>query len=330
MVIAEPHERKMQMSYRNGREKYGDDRNDSRREDDRRKAPEPRYRQVKSPATVEDQIEKLLSRGCIIEDMDHAVCALSNINYYRLAHYFAIFLETKSKYREGTSFEVVMHIYDFDRLLRSLLLLALEEVEITMRANISNYHALKYGALGYLNESSFDTRHNHKAFLKKLDRMIENNTGEQLVTHHMKKYGGAFPLWVIMELFSFGALNTFYSDMKIEDKRAIAEAAFDLPYRCVENWLNCLSELRNQCAHYNRLYANNLSSVPKQPPDMQRNMSNTLFDYIIVLKKLYPRSDVWNTAFAAKLTLLIAEYREVIDLSYIGFPENWEDILIDK
>lgn len=292
-------------------------------------APRPGYRQVKSPATVEDQIEKLQSRGCIIEDMDHAVCALSNINYYRLAHYFAIFLETKSRYREGTSFEVVMHIYDFDRLIRSLLLLALEEVEITMRANISNYHALKYGALGYLNEAGFDDRHNHKAFLKKIDRMIENNTGEQLVTHHMKKYGGAFPLWVIMELFSFGALNTFYHDMKVEDKRAVAEAAFGLPYRCVENWLNCLSELRNQCAHYNRLYANPLSSVPKAPPDMQRTMSNTLFDYIIVLKQLYPRSDVWNTAFAAKLTLLIAEYSEVIELQHIGFPENWEEILID-
>ena len=321
------------MAYSNDRRrggKYGGDGDERIVTEQRKRPPETKYRQVKSPATVEDQIEKLKSRGCIIEDMDHAVCALSNINYYRLAHYFAIFLETKTRYREGTSFEVVMHIYDFDRLMRSLLLLALEEVEITMRANISNYHALKYGALGYLNESSFDDRHNHKAFLKKIDRMIENNTGEQLVTHHIKKYGGAFPLWVIMELFSFGALNTFYSDMKVEDKRAIAEAAFDLPYRCVENWLNCLSELRNQCAHYNRLYANELSSVPKQPPDMDRTMSNTLFDYIIVLKKLYPRSDVWNTAFAAKLTLLIAEYSEVIDLSYIGFPENWEDILIDK
>lgn len=321
------------MAYSNDRRrggKYGGDGDEHSAAELRKRPPETKYRQVKSPATVEDQIEKLKSRGCIIEDMDHAVCALSNINYYRLAHYFAIFLETKTRYREGTSFEAVMHIYDFDRLMRSLLLLALEEVEITMRANISNYHALKYGALGYLNESSFDDRHNHKAFLKKIDRMIENNTGEQLVTHHIKKYGGAFPLWVIMELFSFGALNTFYSDMKVEDKRAIAEAAFDLPYRCVENWLNCLSELRNQCAHYNRLYANELSSVPKQPPDMDRTMSNTLFDYIIVLKKLYPRSDVWNTAFAAKLTLLIAEYSEVIDLSYIGFPENWEDILIDK
>ena len=291
---------------------------------------EQRIPRVKSPATVEDQIGKLKSRGCIVNDYDKAVSALSNINYYRLAHYFAVFLETKNRYREGTSFETVMRIYDFDRLMRSLLLTALEEVEITMRANISNYHALKYGALGYLNEASFDNRHNHKAFLKKIDRMIENNTGEQLVTHHMQKYGGAFPLWVIMELFSFGALNTFYSDMKLEDKRAVAESAFDLPYRCVENWLQCLSELRNRCAHYNRLYADPFGVAPKQIPDLDRNMSDTLFDYVLVLKQLYPHNEIWNVTIAGKLSQLIAEYSMYIELYRIGFPDNWQVYLVDK
>ncbi len=286
---------------------------------------------VKSPATVEDQIEKLKSRGCIIEDMDHAVCALSNINYYRLAHYFAVFLETKNRYKEGTSFETVMHIYDFDKMMRNLLLTALEEVEITMRANVSNYHALKYGALGYLNESGFDpARHNHKVFVKKIERVIEKNTGEQLVAHHMKKYGGAFPLWVIMELFSFGLLNSFYSEMKVEDKRAIAENAFGMPYRCVENWLNCLSELRNHCAHYNRLYANPLSSTPKPIPGLDRDMSNTLFDYMLILKQLFPRNEVWNSAFAVRLSMLIAQYNEVVDLSQIGFPADWRDYIFDS
>ena len=302
---------------------------DSDRYSGRKKNYENSFRPVKSPATVAEQIEKLESRGCVIEDMDHAVCALSNINYYRLAHYFAIFLESKNRYRPGTSFEAVMHIYDFDRLLRSLLLMALEEVEITLRANISNYHALKYGALGYLNDSSFDPRHNHKAFVRRIEHMIENNSGEQLVAHHIRKYGGVFPLWVIMELFSFGSLNMFFHDMKSEDKKAVAETAFGVPYRCVDNWIDCLSDLRNDCAHYNRLYANTLPSVPKQPPDMTRPMSDTLFDYVIILKKLFPRSEVWKTAFAAKLALLIAEYREVIDLSYIGFPENWMEVLSD-
>ena len=127
------------MSRRYGKqnnERYGERSGDNTDRQTNRQ-PQQRFSKVKSPATVEDQIEKLRSRGCIIEDYDHAVCALSNINYYRLAHYFAIFLETKSHYREGTSFEAVMHIYDFDRMMRSLLMTTLEEVEITMRANIS-------------------------------------------------------------------------------------------------------------------------------------------------------------------------------------------------
>ena len=90
-----------------------------------------------------------------------------------------------------------------------------------------------------------------------------------------------------------------------------------------------VSELRNHCAHYNRLYANNLSAVPKQPPDLTRPIGNTLFDYVLILKRLYPRSDVWNTAFVTKLELLIAEYDEVVDLSYIGFPLDWQSYIRD-
>ena len=151
---------------------------------------------VKSPATIQAQIDKLVERGCIIEDMKEAKRTLTNINYYRLAYYFALFLEDKHHYRQGTSFEKIMRIYDFDRMLRSLLLSVLEEIEITMRAVISNFHAMKYGALGYLNPSSFDFHHKHQPFLTKIDRMIESNTDEDLVAHHLTKYGGAFPLWL--------------------------------------------------------------------------------------------------------------------------------------
>lgn len=278
---------------------------------------------VKSPATVEAQIEKLRSRGCVIDDEDFAKDTLKNINYYRLAHYFSVFLDKKNKYRDGTTFEKVLAVYDFDRMLRSLLLSMLEEVEITMRANVSNYHALKFGALGYLNESSFDYHHNHKSFVKKIERMIDSNNGEAIVEHHKNKYGGAFPLWVIMELFSFGMLNFFYCDLRVEDKREIAESAFGLHYRAVESWLKCLSDLRNHCAHYNRLYGNDFEDTPKQPSDMTRPISNTLFDYILILKRLYPRKDSWNGGFVARLSMLLLEYKDVIELKNIGFPDDW-------
>lgn len=285
------------------------------------------YKSVKNPATIKAQIEKLKSRGCVIDDEERAKFVLSNINYYRLVHYFSVFLDKNGSYKDGTTFEKVMRVYDFDRLLRSLLLTALEEVEISMRAHVSNYHALKYGALGYLNESTFDFHHNHKYFISKIDRLVETNTGEAMVSHHMKKYGGSFPLWVIMELFSFGMLNTFYADLKTDDKKAIADEAFDVSYRCVEDWLYCLSDLRNACAHYNRLYANVLENIPKQPGDYHRPLTNSVYDHILILKRLYPRDDAWRTTFLMRLEMLLMEYADVVELEHIGFPDDWREEL---
>ena len=130
----------------------------------------------KTPATIKQQIEILRQRGCIIDDEEYARKCLTNINYYRLAYYFAPFLERKGKYRDGTTFEQIMKVYDFDRVLRRMLMTYLEEIEISMRAIISNYHAMKYGALGYLNASGFDPHHNHQAFLSKIERLIEAQT----------------------------------------------------------------------------------------------------------------------------------------------------------
>ncbi len=53
---------------------------------------EKRYSTVKSPASIPAQIEKLKSRGCIIEDEKEAAFVLSTVNYYRLVHYFDVFL----------------------------------------------------------------------------------------------------------------------------------------------------------------------------------------------------------------------------------------------
>ena len=76
----------------------------------------------KLPSTVEEQIEKLRERGCIVEDEEFAKETLTDINYFRLAHYFSLFLEEDGKYREGTKFRQVMRVYDFDRRLRNLLI----------------------------------------------------------------------------------------------------------------------------------------------------------------------------------------------------------------
>ena len=284
---------------------------------------------VKEPASVEGQLQKLKERGCIVENEQQAVQTLTNINYYRLAYYFSVFLEAKSCYREGTTFCRVVRIYDFDRRLRNLLLEVLEEIEIAMRAYVSNLHAAKYGASGYMNIGSFDFRHNHKAFLQKIERLVEANYDSGMVMHHVKKYGGNFPLWAIMELFSFGMLCVFFEDMKPEDREEIAKDRFGVSTGMLISWLNNLSDLRNHCAHYHRLYGSRLGRVPSKPAFLGENfrMNDMVFDYITVIKAAYCRKNDWSRAFVEPLKKLLSEYGEDVDLKDLGFPPNWEELL---
>jgi len=291
---------------------------------------------TKEPATVEAQLNKLEERGCVVEDRAYARSVLEKINYYRLANYFAVYLDDRKKrYKEGTSFNKALRLYDFDRRLRGQLLIYLEEIEISMRAIISNFHAYKYGALGYLNESHFAHNHNHVRFRAKIDRLQEKNSHLNFVNHYRSKHDGAFPLWVMMELFSFGMLSFFFDDMHQSDKKEIAERHFgggtssggQFGARHIESWLSSLAELRNQCAHYCRLYANEFKPSPKPLEDAPYKMAGKLFDYIYVIRLLYIKREGGESNLALHLRTLIDEYSDVAELGVMGFPEEWEEVL---
>ena len=279
----------------------------------------------KLPATIDEQIAKLKERGCIIEDMEAARETLKYINYFRLSDYFEPFEVSKKRYEDGTSFNKIMRVYQFDRKLRSILIAALEEIEIALRASVSNYHALKYGALGYLNASNFDFRHNHNAFTGKIRHLVECNEEREFVRHYNNKYRGEFPLWVIMELFSFGTLAFFFKDMHNADKKELAEKYYHCSSSELDNWIFCLNELRNYCAHYNRLYGSTFPVDPKTPHELDYELQPNVFGYIMVMKQLYHNKQDWNNQVVAPLARLIKKNYDVIRLSHLGMPEDWEE-----
>lgn len=268
----------------------------------------------KTPSTIKQQIALLRERGCEVSDTEYAEKCLTNINYYRLAHYFAPFRENnKSRYKKGTTFEDGMRLYEFDRQLRRLILTFLEEIEIYFRAVVSNFHAMKYGALGYLNGSTYDARHNHASLLSRIERLMELNESEDFVRHHKNKYGGVMPVWAAMELFSFGNITYFYIDMKEADQKELSAKYFGLNYRVVEDHLLCLSDLRNACAHYSRLYKNPFPMTPKGLPDP------TLKSYLEIAKDLYPDKDRWEQEFDTALAELIRRYKMEDRMDGYGF-----------
>lgn len=278
----------------------------------------------KIPTTPDEQIKKLRERGCIINDEKLARETLKYINYYRLSNYFIPFSVSKHKYEDGTTFEKILRIYEMDRKLRSILLAALEEVEITLRAAISNYHALKYGALGYLNPSSFDRSHNHQSFIARINHLIESNSDREFVKHYTNRHDGKFPLWVVMELFSFGTLAFFFKEMHTVDKKVLANEFFGCSPSEMDNWIFCLNELRNYCAHYSRLYGNHFPVLPRTPRGFEPELENNVFGYIIVMKQIYRDKANWNERVVKPISRLLKKNAADIRLSDLGFPEGWE------
>lgn len=281
----------------------------------------------KAPATINEQIKILKQRGCVFEDEAKAREILKYINYYRLSNYFEPFSVSKHKYEEGTSFNKIMRVYEMDRKLRSILLAALEEVEISLRAVISNYHALKYGALGYLNPSSFGVQHNHQSFTSRINNIVESNSDRDFVKHYNAKYGGKFPLWVMAELFSFGTLAFFFKDMQNVDKKALAGEYYNCSSSELDNWIFCLNELRNYCAHFNRLYATVFPVMPKTPHDFPVELKPDVFGYIIIMKQIFHNKANWNERVSRPISRLINKNAGDIRLSDMGFPEDWEILL---
>ena len=282
---------------------------------------------IKPPTTYKEQLEKLRSRGCIIRNEDYAIDVLSKINYYRLTAYFLPFKQSDETYITGTDFDTVYQIYEFDRKMRLILFAAIEEIEVYLRSTLAYYHAHKYGAMGYLDNKNYYPKHKHMDFLARIESEKQKRGKEPFVQHHSDKYGGSFPIWVIIELFSFGTLSHFYADMPTCDQKFLARTYFKTYQNVLRSWLRCCTDLRNFCAHFGRLYFRVFTSIPKGLSELNDNNQRSLFAVIIVLRNLYANPEKWNREIYTSLVSLVNEYKRVIRLSCIGFPQDWEEKL---
>jgi len=277
---------------------------------------------LKEPTTYAEQIAILKSRGCVIKNEEDSIQRLKLVNYYRLTAYFLPFKDGE-RYKEGTSFDAVYRLYEFDRKLRGILFSAIEEVEVFLRSQFAYYHAHKYGADGYLQEHSFSERHDHQKFMDNIAREVENNRKSSFVQHHLNNYGGLFPIWVISELFTFGMLSYFYADMKTSDQKYLAASLYSSTPKNVISWLRCCTDLRNICAHYGRLYYRVFPATPAGF-NLIESKGRRLWGTMQALKALYPDKNKWNNDILISLQALFEEYRSDINLYHIAFPIDWE------
>ena len=294
--------------------------------------------ELKKPLDYSSQIKRLRDfHKLTIGDEKEALLILQSINYYRLSGYGIGLTEQNNhdEYRQGVSLRDLYDLYQFDSVLKNTLLHFIEQIEIELRTKIAYCLSVKYGSDGYYEPKNFsskiDNNHNliHTRVIHQFEKEVENNKSLPFVKHHLDKYEGKFPIWVAVELFSFGQLSSLYSIMESVDRKEIAKQ-YNCAPRYLGVWIQLLVEVRNICAHYGRLYNLPLRHQPPLPQEYrafcQFKAQTKIFPVVLVLKLLLKSNSQW-ASFYAILKKLLRNYHHVVRLSFMGFPPDWEDVL---
>lgn len=291
---------------------------------------------LKEPKTFEEQINILKERNMFIEDEEFAVKVLKSINYYRLTAY-ALQFKKENKYLNETSFNTVYRLYKFDNKLKHLLLEILESIEITTRTYLAYYLSITFGSEAYKNigiykdSSKYEGDENNRGLRDEIKKEIKKNSKEPFIIHHNKKYDGKFPMWVIVEIFSFGMLSKMYGNLKTNIQKEISRNCFGINYVLLASWLNNFAHVRNICAHYGRIYNKKMAmkAVIHKKYIKYKLDDDKIFVTILAIKELMINTIEWK-CFFKELEILLKEYQDIVDLNLIGFPDNWSEILSKK
>ena len=125
-----------------------------------------------------------------------------------------------------------------------------------------------------------------------------------------------------VELLYFSELSKICQNLKSRKDRADIAKAFGLADdKTFCSWLHTLNYVRNICAHHARLWNISLDISPVKYINKDSGkvwLSNEEVK-IAQSKRLY-----YTHHFREQFRLLLQKY-PVVDVRYMGFPENWQE-----
>ena len=218
---------------------------------------------IKPFLNYEEQIRNLIERkGMVITDREFAASKLEDISYFALIDgYKNLFYNPMTrKYKEGTTFEDIVALYEFDEKLRALIFQYLCHFEQKMRSLISYHFCDTYSEKqeDYLDAAHYDnSRANKKkitGLIAILDREAKKNTDHAYVVYQRKTYGNV-PMWVIMKTLTFGQMSKMYSFLTTSMKTKISIHFEHVSEKELIQYMKVLTLYRNVCAHNERLFS---------------------------------------------------------------------------
>lgn len=284
------------------------------------------------PATsVNDQISLLESRGMVFSDKLYATKFLSNINYYRLSGYWIPFELSRNphSFQPGTTFESVINLYEFDKMLRFILFEGISKFEVSFRTQFAHQMGLDHGSHSYLDPHLCNNFSDWISNMSKVQNEKKRST-EKFIKHFDNVYEESFPpIWVVCEIFSMGTLSCWYKNLIPGTTKDKIAQHYNIDNHLLESWIHTLSVIRNHCAHQSRIILKPITVNPKKPLSSSISISNlwdtkrqsSLYNIILVLRYLSLQIDT-DSGWKDELFAFLNKNKEMIK-TFLHFPDNW-------
>lgn len=269
-------------------------------------------------ASLDEQIALLKQSGVYILDEKTARNHLSFVGYYRLFAYVKPFLPNLAS---PITFEQVWSLYNFDRKLRILIIDAIERIEVAFRVSISEVMSLQYHPFWYTSEEHFNYLRWHAEFMGKVLQLTHRQE-HALIKHFYKNYltPNFPPSWMMTECLTFGTWSkVFHNIKKRSDKIAVANR-LHMRLMPLLSWIKCLTELRNLCAHHDRIWNHFFRHTPKDVP-CAKHQEHRFYQQAYVLKEMLQVISPYS-GWVERLKSLMEEHQH-LPLEKMGFSKDW-------
>lgn len=296
------------------------------------------YTYPKKPLSNTQLIKKIHRSGVIIPDQEKAEKILLEIGYFRLKGYFFDLADPVTKmFPEGTTFDMILNIYEFDAKLSHILFEFLSKIEVALRARLVAALS-KYSDPLILNDPS---KFEDKSYYWKNQSSIASEiarSSDVFVKHNFKKYEGAIPIWAVVEVMSFGTLSKVIKTLKTGKQGVYSSLASCYKFKTSKgnlttpskdmfsSWIQAASVMRNICAHNSRIYNRSFTAIPElisTDSITPTQKFNGVYPIILAMKYLRPSDESWLN-FVSEFKSLIETYSNIITPQKLHFPNDWE------
>jgi len=278
----------------------------------------------------------MIARGVVVENEILTKHYISKIGYYRFAGYTLPFQVggngiDRHNCKDPVKFETILDRYIFDRKLRLFLMDAIERIEVSIRAALSNSIAQNHGPHWYLETNLFISLFDHPRMISEVKRQIGHSPAQQtkrdvFIRHYYDTYDtpDTPPSWMVFEAISFGVISKIFAGLKKSETRDIC-LPLKIPHDVLDSWLHNISYIRNLCAHHSRVWNRTMTIKPKIARKHQTKFhsNDKIYGAIVAMQILLEEVSPDNS-WAERLKTLLEEHPQV-PLANMGFSANWKD-----